>query len=145
MKSLLIALTMLCMVTIKSYAGEEKVAEVVLQSFQKSFNNAVNVNWSKVKDLYKAEFKSDGQSLTVWYNADGDLVALTRIIEIDQLPLASQLSLKKDYSNYALVNLFEVDNEEGNNYYAIVDNTKATVKLKAGINGKWSVYEKHNK
>ena len=145
MKTMIIALSMLFVVSVKSYAADEKVAAAVLRSFQKSFRTASDVSWTKVKDLYKAEFVLDGQSLSVWYNTDGDLVALTRLLTHNQLPIAAQISLKKDYSDYTLVNLFEVDNQEGNNYYAVVDNTKSTLKLKADAAGNWMVYEKHRK
>ena len=145
MKTMIIALSMLFMISVKSYAGDERVAAAVLESFQKSFSTASDVSWAKIKDFYKAEFVLDGQSLTVWYNTDGDLVALTRLLTVNQLPIAAQISLKNDYSNYALMNLFEVDNDEGTNYYAVVDNVKATVKLKADAAGKWLVYEKHRK
>jgi hypothetical protein len=145
MKTMIIALSMLFMLSVKSYAGDEKVAAAVLQSFQSSFSTASDVSWSKVKDFYKAEFVLDNQSLTVWYNTNGDMIALTRLLTINQLPIASQISLKKDYSNYILANLFEVDNDEGNNYYAVVDNVNATLKLKADVSGKWVVYEKQRK
>lgn len=145
MKTMIIALFTLCMISVKSYAADEKVAAAVLQSFQKSFSTASDVSWSKVKDFYKAEFVLDGQSLSVWYNTNGDLVALSRLLTLNQLPIAAQISLKKDYSDYTLANLFEVDNDEGSNYYAIVDNIKATLKLKADAAGKWTVYEKRRK
>jgi len=145
MKQIIIALSMLCIITVKSYAGEEKVAKAVLESFEKSFRNASEVKWSYIKDLYKAEFLLDDHALVVWYNADGGMVALSRIITLEQLPLAAQLSFKNDFSDYTLANLFEIDNEEGNNYYAVVDNAKAVLRLRADVNGKWIVYEKKRK
>jgi hypothetical protein len=145
MKTMILALSMLLVINVKSYAADEKVAAAVLQSFEKSFSTASDVSWTKVRDFYKAEFVLDGQSLNVWYNTSGDLIALSRLLTINQLPIAAQISLKKDYNDYILANLFEVDNEEGNNYYAVVDNTKATLKLKTDGGGKWMVYEKQRK
>jgi hypothetical protein len=145
MKTMIIAFITLCMMSVKSYAGDEKVATAVLLSFQKSFSTASDVTWTKVKDLYKAEFTLDNEPLTVWYNPDGNMVALTRLITANQLPIAAQVALKKDYSNYTVVNLFEVDTDEGNNYYAVVDNVKSTLKLKADAGGDWMIYDKRRK
>jgi hypothetical protein len=146
MKSLFIALTMLAMVSTKnSYATEEKVAAAVLQSFQSSFNDAKNVTWSQVEDLYKAVFVLDGQTLSVWYNTEGDLIALSRKINPMQLPISLQTSLKKRAKSFTLTDLFEIDNDAGASYYAALENTCKKIMLESTSRGEWSIYKKSKK
>jgi hypothetical protein len=146
MKSMIIALMMLCTITVKNaYANDVKVSSAALLSFEKSFGSAENIRWSQVEDLFKVQFSLEGQSLSVWYNEDGEQVAISRTISVDQLPIALKLSLQKNFSSYNITDLFEVDNNEGNNYYVIADNTKTTLKLSSNLNGNWIVFEKHRK
>jgi hypothetical protein len=143
MKSLLIAFTMLFILTAKSsYANEEKIAEIILQSFKSSFNDAKNVTWSRVEGLYKAVFVLDGQTLSVWYNPEGNLIALSRKLNPTQLPISLQTSLKKRSEGYTLTDLFEIDNDAGTLYYAELENTNKRIMLESTSRGEWSVYKR---
>ncbi len=146
MKSLLIALTIVAsFVTKTSFAGEEKIEPRVLKSFERTFENAKEVNWSETALLYKVRFEFSGQYVTAFYEKDGPLVALTRNITVTQLPVKLQVSLKTDYENYWITDLFEVSNDNGTEYYMTVENADTKVVLKASNNINWSVYQKGSK
>ncbi len=129
-----------------SYANEEKITAVILQSFKTAFNDATNVTWSKVEDLYKAVFVLDGQTLSVWYNPEGNLIALSRKMNPVQLSLSLQKSLKRRSEGYTLTDLFEIDNDEGISYYAALENNSKKIVLKSTSSGEdWSIYKKNKK
>ena len=137
---------MLAMVSTKNtYANEEKISAFILQSFNNSFDNAKNVTWSKVKDLYKAEFVLNDQTLSVWYSPEGDLIALSRKMNPEQLPLSLQTSLQKRAEGYTITELFEIDNDAGTSYYAALENNSKKIILESISVGGWSIYQKSKK
>ncbi len=93
-------------------------------------------------DLYKAAFTLDGQAISAFYNAEGNLVASARDISLLQLPLSLQTELRKKYQDYTVTNPFEVNNEEGTTYYATIETSSAKLELKSTSHGEWNTYKK---
>jgi hypothetical protein len=146
MRSFLIALTMMASVVSKADTPvKDIVTPAVLQSFQTSFSNAREVSWTAVgSDMYKASFTFNGQYITAFYNTEGSLVALTRNISSNQLPIKLQAALQTSESGW-ISDLFEISNDEGTTYYVTVENADHKVVLKSTDNTSWSVYQKTEK
>jgi len=74
------------------------------------------------------------------------LIALTRFISPNQLPLTLLSSLKNQFATgYWISDLFEIESEAGTSYYATLDSADQTIILKSdGISG-WSVFQKEKK
>lgn len=145
MKPLFILLTMLSSFFVKSaMANDEIVTPPILKSFHNSFNEAKEVRWIIGKEFVRAEFEFNGQYLTAFYSGDGKLVAITKNITSTQLPIVLQTSLKKEYANYWISELFEVSNEEGVAYYITLENASTKVVLKSSFNN-WNQYQKKTK
>src|SRR5258706_16044502 len=107
MKKLIVAAAMI--VSLSAFAKEErKVSPKVLNAFNTEFTTAQEVEWTVSSDYYRADFDMNGQKVSAFYNEDGDLMGITRNISSTQLPVSLQNSLKKNYSNYWISNLFEV-------------------------------------
>ena len=68
------------------YAAD--VIKEVSRAFDKNFFQAENVTWKETESLYFASFKMKENSFTVAYNNEGEMIAISRIINLDQLPLA---------------------------------------------------------
>ncbi len=146
MKPLFILLTVLSsMFTTATFAADGKVSPEVLESFNSTFANAKEVDWTVSDKFYKAHFALDGQYVTAFYNIDGEMMAITRNISSRQLPLTLQTSLKKDYNNYWITDLFEVANNEGTSYYITLETADAKVVLKSNNNSAWSTFQKTKK
>lgn len=147
MKSLFIALTIVAssLVANTSYAGDVKVTPKVLKSFESTFENAKEVDWSETALLYKVRFEFSGQHVTAYYEKEGDLIALTRNVTVTQLPVTLQVNLKADYENYWITDLFEVSNDSGIEYYITLENADNKVVLKGNNITKWNVYQKGTK
>jgi hypothetical protein len=110
---------------------------VVVGSFEHKFTNAEKPTWTVVKDLYRVDFSLQNQSLTAFFNADGELVASSRNITPMQLPISLNSSLEKHFGKYIVSSLFEVDGRDGVYYYAKVSNQKSDILLKSTSFGDW--------
>jgi hypothetical protein len=127
-----------------SYAADIKTSPVVLQSFQSSFAGATEISWKQVGVLYKATFALNGQYTAAFYNMDGELVAITQNMPLAQLPKALQANLKKELNNSWVSELFVVNIEGENTYYAQIENADTKILLKSA-GTKWITYQKDQK
>ena len=153
MKPLFIILTALTTVfTTASFANStnpkpegDKVTPAVLKSFENTFTNAQEVDWSISNNYYKVAFNMNGQYVTAFYGATGNLIGLTRNISSTQLPISLQAELKKEYNGYWISDLFEVANDEGTHYYITLENGETKLVLKGSTDGNWNTYQKSRK
>ena len=145
MKRVLIALTVLfSFMSMSSFASDGKVNSKVLESFQNSFKNATEVDWTVNQNFYKADFSYNGQYISVYYDEAGNLMALAKNITSTQLPISLQTSLKKQQEGYWISDLFEVANEQGSSYYVTLENGDSKITLKSS-GADWSTYQKQRK
>ena len=146
MKRLFFILTLsLSLTSVRSFANGIDVSGNVLESFRSSFKNASDVNWTKVDNYYKASFMLNEQYASAFFDQEGKMIALTRNISMNQLPMSLQLSLKKNYSNYWITDLFEMNDEQGISYYVSIENGDATVVLKSNTVSDWYNFKKISK
>lgn len=146
MKRVLFTLALaVSLVSMSSFAtGENLVSREALESFQKSFKTATNITWSVSETFYKASFSLNGIYASAYYTSDGKMIALTRNISSLQLPMTLQASLKQDYSQYWISDLFELANDEGTHYYITVEDGDNRLVLKSN-SSEWSVFIKQRK
>ena len=145
MKRILVTLTVLfSLVSLSSFAKEEKVNSRVLESFQSSFKNATEVDWTVSENFYKADFSLNGQYVAAYYDEAGKLIALTKHISSTQLPISLQTNLKKDHDDYWISDLFEVANEQGTTYYITLENADTKLVLKS-FGSNWTSFQKQRK
>jgi len=145
MKPILIAVALLASTFTKSFASDGPTVEpTVLKSFKTTFANATEVDWSTTQDLYKAVFLLNGQYITAYYNGDGTMQALSRHISAASLPMMLQTTLKTDYKNLWITDVFEVTNDNGLHYYVTLENADTKVILKSSATT-WGMYLKVKK
>ena len=145
MKRLVLTLTIaLSLISLSSFATDVKVNPAALKSFNKSFKNATEVNWTVSNTFYKANFVLDGQYVAAYYDGEGKMIALTRNVSSTQLPIVLQANLKKNYENFWISDLFEVTNEEGTSYFVTIENADTTMILKSNNQG-WERFKKQSK
>lgn len=147
MKRLLFTMALaLSMISLSSFASDDTVvSENVIRSFNSSFKSATEVNWTVSDNFYKASFTLNGQFVAAYYDANGDMIAMTRNISSTQLPIALQASLKKSYDGYWISDLFELANEEGTNYYITLENADSKLVLKSTSDAEWTNFRKQRK
>ncbi len=127
-----------------AFAGEAEVTQKVLDAFNSEFNQAKDVTWTVTKDYYKASFIYNERYVFAFYGEDGELLAMTRYISSGDLPLNLVTSLKKNYGDYWIADLFEMAKNEGTQYVVTLENADSKLILKAS-SGTWSVHQKIRK
>ncbi|HTQ65193.1 MAG TPA: hypothetical protein VMI12_10365 [Puia sp.] len=132
----------------QAFAGEIKdINKRAVESFSKDFAEAKNVKWEQDKQYAKATFSINDQVLFAYYgNENGELIAVTRNILSDRLPITLMTSFRKNYSDYWISGLFEIASSQGQtNYYLTLENTCETLILESNGSNGWSIYKKEKK
>ena len=116
--------------------SESKVTEKVKAAFEKKFNGAVEVSWSKASDFYFADFKLKENNFSAAYNETGDLLGMSRKIYFSQLPFAAQQALQEKFPDYNISIVgTEIFFEEQTNYYLAAENNAKLLKIKCSPTG----------
>jgi hypothetical protein len=146
MKRLILVLTLsFSLTSFTSFAKDIDVTSSVLESFNSSFKNATEVTWTTVDSYYKANFFFNGQYISAFFDAEGHMLAISRNITSSQLPLSLQFSLKKEYSNLWISDLFEISGDEGTYYCITLENGDSKTILKSNGSAAWTVFKKMSK
>lgn len=123
-------------------AGE--VGKKVRASFQHDFNHAQLMSTETRENFTKLIFTMNGQVMTAFYSANGDLLAVTRNIVSSQLPVSLLMSFKKHYNDYWITDLFEMSQDAESNYYLSLENADTKLTLRSNGEG-WDVYSSSKK
>ena len=144
-KRILMWLLLVTISTGSALANEETVSQQVLNAFKKEFVDAKDVSWQNNKEYVKATFSLNDQVMFAYYNQEGDLLAITRNISSEKLPISLLTSLKKSYNGYWITELFEMVADGKGNYYITLENADFELVLKSDEFGGWEVYKKSRK
>jgi hypothetical protein len=108
-------------------------------SFSRDFQNAQLINTQDYSTFTKVTFKMNDVVMFAFYNLNGELLAVTRNIVSNQLPVNLLTSLKKHYGDKWITDLFEFSGNEQNCYYISLENADSKTTLRS--NGSdWEVY-----
>jgi hypothetical protein len=142
-KTILMMLLLVTVGTSTTFAkDEETVNQQVLNAFKKEFVDAKDVIWQNNREYIKATFTMNDQVLFAYYTQGGELLAVTRNISSDKLPLSLLTNLKKNYSEYWITDLFEMVAAGNGTYYITLQNADVELVLKSDEFGGWDVYKK---
>jgi hypothetical protein len=145
-KRILLLSIVLVSFTAFSFAAETPaVSKNIVSSFNKQFSNAQDIQWDTHENYVKAQFTMNDMVLFAFFNNNGDLLAITRFISPNQLPLSLISNLKKDFTNYWVSDLFEIQTEAGTSYYATLENADQTIVLKSEGTIGWMMFQKERK
>jgi hypothetical protein len=144
-KILLLSIVLVSFTAFSFAADAPSISKNVISSFNKQFSNARDIQWESRANFVKAQFTMNDMVLSAYFNNSGELIAVTRFISPNQLPLELLSSLKKTYTGYWISDLFEIQTESGTSYYATLENADQIVVLKSeGFNG-WLTFQKEGK
>ena len=142
---LILISTTLTLSSLSSNANGVDIAPHVLQSFNSSFKNVTEVKWTSIEDYYKADFIFNYQCVSAYYDHEGKLMAITRHILSNQISVSLQADLKKNYEDYWISDLFELNNDQGTYYFVTLEKPDVTLILKSNLSSSWNLYKKINK
>jgi hypothetical protein len=141
-KSLLILALAITGITGSAFAaGIPTVNNRVLNTFSQEFRNATEVKWEQRDHFIKASFVMNQMTLYAYFLPDGDLLAVTRFISPAQLPIRLATTLKKDYHDYWISDLFEINDGSDTYYYVTIENASSVTVLKSTAAGGWGTYQ----
>jgi len=126
------------------FAGTPDVNAKVLETFKNQFPTASETEWSTTSDYYKVDFVYSDNYVSAYYSLDGEFLATLRHISSVNLPMLLQSSLKNDYSNFWISDLYELAKYDGSSYYVTIENANQKIVLKSNGNG-WTVHKKTGK
>jgi hypothetical protein len=137
----------LMLFSIFAFANEgEKVSAEVKAAFKKDFSSASAVSWEKSKGYYFATFTINELETNAAYSETGELVATSRTIEFNQVPLSVSLALSKKYPGYTLPKMAMELNYAGiTSYFVNVENDRHFLKLRCSGSGDIQVERKLKK
>ena len=143
MKKFIMLAAVLTTITISSFASNiSGLNQKVLNAFKKSFQTAEVVRWEVKNNLYKVTFKNSDKEMFAYYDANGEQVAISRNIHIDNLPLTLSSELKSKFSDSWLTELFEVSSNGASAYYATIENSTHITILKSDGTSGWILFKK---
>lgn len=145
MKRFIMLALVLTFITGTSFSNEIIGNPKVLTSFNKKFHKAQDVKWEVRKDLFRAQFKLNGQVIFAYFNASGEQVAVSRNITIYQLPINLATDLQEGFNQYWLTELFEINTDGNTTYYATIESATHITQLKAESGYNWVVSRKDRK
>ena len=127
-----------------AFAGEVEVTSKVREAFTSEFGNAGDVTWTLNHDYYKAAFTYNNRYVFAFYSMDGELLALTRYISSADLPISLLKTIKSNYSDYWISDLFEMSKHDGTSYFITLEDAETKMVLKS-TGGSWTVHQKTRK
>jgi hypothetical protein len=147
MKKMILSLATVMMMGFSVFANgtNNVVTQEARDAFKKDFATASDIRWEQTSNFLKATFNFNGQVLTAYYFANGDLQAVVRNITSDQLPLNLLTGLRGNYADYWITDLFEISSNGQTTYYATVENSDKKIVLKSDDLSSWDVYSKEKK
>jgi len=145
-KKLAIAVALLLTVGVtSSFATPNDKTDVIKASFRKDFKKAELMEMEAGDSYNKLTFKMNDMVLYAFYTDNGELLAVTRNIKSNQLPIQLLLDLKRDYANYWITDLFEFNGDGSNSYYVTLENADTSITLRASSSDNWQLYSRKNK
>ena len=129
-----------------TYANDGgNINKQVIRSFNREFATAKEVDWQSAAEYSKAKFTLNGQVMTAYFSQSGNLIAVTRNLLADQLPITLFTDLKKNYSGYWITELFELAKDGETSYFITLEDGNSITTLKSvGTNG-WELHKKLRK
>jgi len=129
----------------KSVKAEE-VTAAASKAFSAKFANANAVTWKEASGIFFVDFKVSEKALTAAFSETGEMIAISRTLSIDLLPLALTETLNDRYSGYVMpLTVTEIVMQGATNYYLIVQGKTKNLQLKCSPDGDITVDKKIKK
>lgn len=146
MKKVIILMTaaVLCLST-SSFAAtpNDAVNEKALSAFAHDFSSATQVKWEDRGSFYLVGFKVGNTRFNAAYNEEGELIASSKSLGLNELPATVTTAVKKKYVGYEIGNNASALISEGKtSYYLTISNSTQILHLKVDAAGRIKVEQK---
>ena len=142
MKKLFIAALIVVAAGSSAFAKDvTKVNYKVQNQFEAQFTGAQNVVWSSKENYLKASFTLADENVEAFYGTDGEVMGVSRKVDIKKLPLNAIQKIKKDYAGYKVTDSIEFDQDGEKSYYVSLEDGNKKQILQVSLYGNVSVYK----
>jgi hypothetical protein len=144
MKKFIIAA--ITVITLATSAFAADTNDKTLSLFKAAYPGAEKVHYKALGELVSISFVLDNTTMQAFYNADGEQVAVSRVIDYKNLPLRAVTTLQNKFNDYTATEVIEMDHStEGTSYFVSLVNNSQKVVVKVSVSGEVSVFKKSAK
>jgi hypothetical protein len=125
------------------FAGpyETTVSKKINQAFSESFSGATNVKWyTDDNKTFTAKFTMSHTKVTAFFGSDGTLLATSRYLKAEQLPLRVISKLNKRYPGNSIYCVVEYTAGENLVYFITLEGETTWTTVKSDALGKMEIY-----
>jgi hypothetical protein len=142
MKKLFFAALVAVSVSASAFAQDvNQIDEKAVENFESAFAGASNVEWMSKEKFSKASFKQNEQKIEVFYDSEGEFIATTKQIKMDEVPTFAKRTFAKNYADYTVKEAFKFQADDEEAYYISAENEKEIVVVKVN-GGSFSTYSR---
>ncbi|MEO9258377.1 MAG: PepSY-like domain-containing protein [Crocinitomicaceae bacterium] len=114
-----------------------QVPSLVTNKFKQSFPNATDVEWEMKGALYNVEFEEgNSNDQEAWFDGTGKMIKHKTEIAGKMLPEAVKVTIKKDFSEYAIDDAVKITSNGVVTYRVELENSTQEWKVTFDTNGK---------
>lgn len=141
-KFIIIAAT--AFVSMASFANVDPVNGRVLEAFRSSFADAKNVEWKSLDEsgLFQATFNYQNSELSAFYSEEGEMVAVARYINKNNLPIMVTKAIQERFSEHAIQTAIERISYGATTYHVTLNSPKSSLMVVVSPSGELSVSKK---
>ncbi len=128
-----------------AFAGPASAATT---HFASTFSKAKNVSWNSNGKFDKVTFELNNETVTAFYNEDGDLIGTSKKVSFDKLPKAALELITTQYTfpEYQVMECIEFSSDDSaKKYYTSFATEDETVVLEIMETGRVSVFSETEK
>ena len=108
----------------------------VKTAFTTKFRQAEKVTWKQVAEFYFAHFEMNNREYAAAYSKEGEIIAVSRKLTPDQLPLSVATSLEERFEGYKMPEkIMEIIMDGFTNYYLTVEGATRFLQIKCSAEG----------
>lgn len=141
MKKFIIAAFTVITLTASAFAADNN--DKTLHLFKAAYPGATNVHYKTTSELVSISFVLDSTRMQAFYNNEGEQIAVSRVIDLQKLPLHAQTTISQKFNGYTTTEVIEMNHStEGTAYYVSLVNNSQKVIVQVTVGGEVSVFKK---
>jgi hypothetical protein len=144
---LLVSAALLLSANVLFASPYETTANTKIKStFNESFTGATDVKWyTDDNKTFTAKFTMSNSKVTAFFKEDGTLLATSRYLQAEQLPLKVASKLNKKYPGTSIYCVVEYTSGDNVVYFVTVESTDTWTVIKTDADANLKVYSRLKK
>ncbi len=111
------------------------VPPTIVAALLQEFKDATTIDWKTTDNYYKASFTTDGKPLEAFFSFEGKVIAVSRHILPEQLPLSLIKEARERAATSPVSELFELLTDRGTEYFITYKTEKELKTFKSNGSG----------